>query len=144
MKRTLKILILLIFSQGFGQTVNDSIEKELELIELSVITDLCKDNSNWNDRKECSKQELLKKIEKKFNYDINEKLTNQKYRVWYSFWFDSKGKLIKTLVRTDNNLLKTEFQRIIDKLEIDFDLQDENGNLKNGRFDLPIIIETQN
>ncbi|MFD0990883.1 hypothetical protein ACFQ1R_12310 [Mariniflexile jejuense] len=144
MKKTLKILILFIFIQGFGQTENDSIPKKSEFIELSVITDLCKDNSNWKEKKECSKQEILKKIRKELNYDIIEKLTtNKKYRIWYSFWFDSKGKLTKTLVRTDNDLLKTEFKRIIDKLELDFDLQDEKGNLKNGRFDLPVIIETQ-
>jgi hypothetical protein len=144
MRTTFKILILFIFIQGYGQVDNDSILKKVEFIEFSVITDLCKDISDWTEKKECSKQEIIKKIRRKLNYELIEKLTDKKYRIWYSFTFDNSGNLTKTTVRTDNGLLKKEFQRIIPDLKFDFHLIDENGKLKNGRFDFPVDILTVN
>lgn len=70
MKRTLKILILLVFSKSFGQVNNDSIPNKFEFIEKSIITDLCKNASEWTEKKACSKQEIIKKIKKELKLKL--------------------------------------------------------------------------
>ncbi len=140
LKNVFKILILLFCSQIFGQTENDSITNEAQFVEKHIVTQSCENLANWEEKKECSKEKFRIEISKNLNEKILEKLTEKKHKVWCLFWFDTNGKLEITSVKTDNELLKAEFERIINKIDIEFYLKSENGNLTSGYFNLPIII----
>lgn len=136
MRIIIKILIFTFITQAFGQN-------KIEAIEFSIITNSCKNNSEWNKKKECSKTEIIKKIREEFNYDIIEKFSNNDLRIWYLFTFDSKGNLTNTQIKTNNKTLKSEFERIWKNIDIQVHLEDENGNPINGKFRLPINIQTR-
>lgn len=115
MNKILLIILIFIFNHTNGQE-NQRIEKESGLIEFYLITDYCNENTDWNEKKECSKTELLKRIRKKLNNDLT--------------------------VKTDNSILKKEFERISKYLGNDFHIISENGNRIKQKINLPIDIAT--
>lgn len=142
MIKTLQILILLIFSQSFGQTENDSVPTESKLITYYLISNSCDSITDWNEKKTCSKKEIESRFRKEiFKSDLIENLPKNKYLIWHTFIIDQNGLISEVNIRTDNSKLKAELKRILEENISDFRLIDENGIIKKGRFGFPIEIK---
>ena len=141
----LKFLLLTLFlsSKIFVQSKKDSITDKSNFIEYSVITNSCKNISNWNNKKSCSKRELAKEIQKVLNQDVLNKIPENRYRIRCTFNFDSNGELISASVNTDNDILNAEVIRAFKNLELNMSLMDENGTSRKGEFRIPIFIRVE-
>jgi hypothetical protein len=142
MKRTLKILTLLIFSQSFGQIQNDSIPTESKFIAYYLISNSCDSITDWYEKKTCSKKEIESRFRKEiFKSDLIENLPIKEYLIWHTFIIDQNGLISDVNIKTDNSKLKAELKRILEENISDFRLIDENGIIKKGRFSFPIEIK---
>ncbi|MGJ8734507.1 MAG: hypothetical protein ACSHW4_15235 [Cellulophaga sp.] len=140
MKIKLIILTLFISSQSYGQTLKDSVVDKSKFIDYSIITNSCKNISKWNDKKNCSKRELAKEIQKGLSQDVLDKIPENKYRIRCTFSFDSNGELINSDASTENDILNMEVIRVFKNLELNMCLMDENGNSKKGEFRIPVFV----